>query len=87
MEVWYARPDDVIVGKLMAWNEGRSSKHEHDISAMLFFLYMASDPALVPYFDDRYINKKAKTISQDAFDFWRTLKRKAKARIKKLRKS
>lgn len=25
--VWVARPEDVIVGKLMAWNEGRSERH------------------------------------------------------------
>jgi len=30
-EVWCARPEDVIVGKLMAWDEGRSRKHETDI--------------------------------------------------------
>ncbi len=30
-EAWFARPEDVIVGKLMAWKEGRSFKHESDI--------------------------------------------------------
>ncbi|UCC62784.1 MAG: nucleotidyl transferase AbiEii/AbiGii toxin family protein [Anaerolineae bacterium] len=30
-EVWCARPEDVIVGKLMAWIEGRSRKHETDL--------------------------------------------------------
>lgn len=39
VEAWYARPDDVIVGKLLAWIEGRSFKHQHDITAMLYFLY------------------------------------------------
>ncbi len=29
-EVWCARPEDVIVGKLKAWAEGRSRKHETD---------------------------------------------------------
>jgi hypothetical protein len=26
-EAWCARPEDVVVGKLMAWKEGRSTKH------------------------------------------------------------
>ena len=34
-EIWCARPDDVILGKLMAWNEGHSRKHESDIYEMM----------------------------------------------------
>jgi hypothetical protein len=34
-QAWFARPEDVIVGKLMAWNEGRSFKHEADIRDIL----------------------------------------------------
>lgn len=87
VEAWYARPDDVIVGKLLAWNEGRSFKHEQDISAMLDFLYRGHDPTLEPYFDEQYVDAKAKTISREAYDFWRMLKRNTKARIKKQRGS
>ena len=32
---WCARPDDVIYGKFLAWDEGRSRKHEADIYDML----------------------------------------------------
>lgn len=82
VEAWYARPDDVIVGKLLAWNEGQSIKHQHDILAMLLFLYRKRDPSILPYFDEKYIDRRAKTISQEAWDFWRQLKRRAKRQAK-----
>lgn len=34
---WCARPEDVIFGKLKAWNEGHSAKHPADIREMLAF--------------------------------------------------
>ena len=34
---WVAQPSDIIIGKLHAWNEGRSDKHPKDIYAMLVF--------------------------------------------------
>jgi len=37
-EIWCARPEDIIIGKLAAWQEGRSDKHPADIYAMLVFL-------------------------------------------------
>jgi len=39
-KVWCARPEDVIVGKLMAWDKGRSRKHETDIYEMMVFHYL-----------------------------------------------
>jgi hypothetical protein len=36
-EAWCAQPTDIIIGKLQAWTEGRSSKHAHDIHQMLVF--------------------------------------------------
>lgn len=83
MEAWYARPDDVIMGKLLAWNEGRSVKHQHDILAMLLFLYNTQDRSLVPYFDETYIDRRAKTMSRAAWEFWHDLKREAKKQAKK----
>jgi hypothetical protein len=41
VEVWCARPEDVIVGKLMAWVEGRSRKHETDIYEVMVFHSLA----------------------------------------------
>jgi hypothetical protein len=37
LETWCARPEDIIVGKLIAWKEGRSAKHPNDIYALLQF--------------------------------------------------
>jgi len=36
-EAWFAQPTDIIIGKLRAWNEGRSDKHPKDIYAILYF--------------------------------------------------
>ncbi|HZQ08915.1 MAG TPA: hypothetical protein VFD70_20210 [Anaerolineae bacterium] len=83
VDAWYARPDDVIIGKLLAWNQGRSLKHEYDIAAMLDFLYSGRDTSLISYYDEKYVDEKARSISRDAYDFWRKLKRDAKARFKK----
>ncbi|HSN76094.1 MAG TPA: hypothetical protein VL334_13540, partial [Anaerolineae bacterium] len=54
-DAWCARPDDVIFGKLLAWDEGRSRKHRSDIYDMLVFHYLAADPALIPTFDEAYL--------------------------------
>ena len=40
--VWVARPEDVIVGKLMAWHEGRSERHPADIFEMFSSITLAS---------------------------------------------
>ncbi len=37
-EAWVAQPTDIIIGKLEAWNEGRSDKHPKDILAIFLFL-------------------------------------------------
>jgi hypothetical protein len=78
VDAWYARPDDVIVGKLLAWDEGHSAKHQQDIFSMLLFLYQRRDPILLDYFDDKYIDRRARTISQETWKFWQDLKREAK---------
>lgn len=36
-QAWCARPEDIIIGKLIAWHEGRSAKHPNDILSMLQF--------------------------------------------------
>jgi hypothetical protein len=64
--VWAARPEDVIVGKLMAWEEGRSDRHTADIFEMMVFHYLGGDASLD--FDHQYIGERAQTISQEAAD-------------------
>jgi hypothetical protein len=36
-DAWCARPEDIITGKLAAWNEGHSAKHPADIHELLVF--------------------------------------------------
>jgi len=77
-EVWCARPEDVIVGKLMAWAEGRSRKHETDIYDMLVFRYLGLDPALNANFDETYVDHRAARIGNDVVEFWQTIKSQAR---------
>lgn len=46
LSVWAARPEDVILGKLMAWAEGRSERHPADIYEMMVFHYLGGGSAL-----------------------------------------
>ena len=70
--VWAARPEDVIVGKLMAWDEGRSQRHGSDIFEMMLSHYLGGETSLD--FDEAYVDKQASEISQEAADFWHLLK-------------
>lgn len=38
-EAWCARLEDIIIGKLLAWQQGRSGKHPSDIREMLVFSF------------------------------------------------
>ena len=73
-EVWCARPEDVIVGKLMAWAEGRSRKHETDIYEMMVFHYLGVDPALSADFDELYVDAQARVLGEDMVQLWNTVK-------------
>ncbi len=66
--VWAARPEDVIVGKLMAWDEGRSDRHSSDIFEMMVFHYLGGETNLD--FDKQYVANRAQTISEDAANLW-----------------
>jgi hypothetical protein len=73
-EVWCARPEDVIVGKLMAWTEGRSHKHETDIYEMMVFHYLDADPAQSASFDEAYIDQRATALGIETFQVWKSIK-------------
>lgn len=72
--VWCARVEDVILGKLMAWQEGRSRKHETDIFDMVFFHYQGNDPILNNEFDETYIDTGAARIGDEANILWGEIK-------------
>ncbi len=73
-QAWFAKPEDVIVGKLMAWNESRSYRHETDIRDILRAMMQGEDVELSASFDVFYIDRWARRISEDAADFWQKLK-------------
>ena len=73
-EIWCARPEDVIVGKLMAWAEGRSRKHETDIYEMMVFHYLGADPEQSAAFDEAYVDGQARTLGADVVALWEAIK-------------
>ena len=79
-EVWVAQPTDIIIGKLYAWNEGRSNKHPNDIYSMLVFdLSGFSDPKI----DYELISAKASSIGKETRQMWEQLLARAKDELKK----
>ncbi len=71
---WFARPDDVIVGKLMAWKEGRSFKHEQDIRDILVAVGLREDPDLSSLLDFSYVDRWAVQLGVEVAQFWQGLK-------------
>jgi hypothetical protein len=78
-EAWCARPEDIIVGKLMAWQEGRSDKHPSDIREILAFaLSDMSDQPL----DMGYISLWAARLGADVAQLWNRLRQQAEEDIR-----
>ncbi|MCS7222412.1 MAG: hypothetical protein RML36_04365 [Anaerolineae bacterium] len=69
-DAWFARPDDVLVTKLMAWKEGRSFKHEQDIRDILVAVKLGEDTTLVGNFDIEYVTDWARRLGPDVFQSW-----------------
>lgn len=67
---WCAQPTDIIIGKLMAWTEGRSNKHPQDIYTMLaFFFHDLSDQPI----DLPTIASQAEKMGQETLELWQSL--------------
>jgi hypothetical protein len=77
-DVWCARPEDVIVGKLMAWTEGRSRRHETDIYEMMVFQYLGTDPEQSAAFDETDVDAQARTLGTDVVALWEAVKEAAR---------
>lgn len=78
IEIWCARPEDVIIGKLAAWAEGGSRKHESDILQMLIYQAIrAPDQPL----QQQEIAAEAARLGASALNLWNTLRRKAEDEI------
>jgi hypothetical protein len=83
-EVWCARPEDVIIGKLTAWAEGRSAKHETDIYQLMVFHYLGDDPALSDDFDRSYVDAQALALGKDVAELWSLIKKAARTEADRL---
>lgn len=81
-DAWCARREDVIIGKLMAWTEGRSRKHETDIYEMLVFHYLGLDPTVS--FDECLVDLEAETLGHTTADFWEAAKKAARQEADRL---
>ncbi len=79
-EAWVAQPTDIIIGKLQAWNEGRSNKHPDDIFAILFFCLRGFSSHQV---DLEEVTKIAARIGNEALDMWNKTLARAKEEIQK----
>jgi hypothetical protein len=74
-EAWVAQPTDIIIGKLRAWDEGRSDKHPKDIYSILYFCLRGFSNYQV---DIEEVTEQAARIGPETIDMW--LKTLARAR-------
>jgi hypothetical protein len=74
-EAWVAQPTDIIIGKLRAWDQGRSDKHPKDIYSILYFCLRGFSNYQV---DIEEVAEHAARIGPETLDMW--LKTLAKAR-------
>ena len=74
MEIWVALPQDVIVGKLMAWKEGRSFKHEQDIRDILVAVSLEESRELSRIFVPADVDAWAAKLGEDVQRLWNGLK-------------
>lgn len=79
-EAWVAQPTDIIIGKLQAWNEGRSNKHPDDIFAILYFCLRGFSNYQV---DIEEITKQAARIGPETLDMWNKTLARAREEIEK----
>jgi hypothetical protein len=77
--VWAARPEDVIVGKLMAWQEGRSERHTSDIYEIMLLHYLGNDLE----FDEAYVDRRAVELGKEVQEEWEQTKEVARKEAKR----
>jgi hypothetical protein len=76
LEVWCARAEDVILGKLMAWAESRSRRHETDIYEMVVAYYEGIQPDL----DERRVDSQVQELGAEIIELWGNIKEAARRR-------
>jgi hypothetical protein len=79
-EAWIANPTDIIIGKLRAWDEGRSSKHPNDIYSILVFDLSGYSDITV---DIETVSSEAAHIGAETLEMWKQLVERAKSEVTK----
>ena len=74
---WVARPEDVIIGKLMAWQEGQSQRHPADIYEIMLFYYLGGHPSDY-VFDEHDVDNRAQALGPDVSDLWKLIQTSAR---------
>jgi hypothetical protein len=74
LEIWCARPEDVIIGKLAAWAEAGARRHESDILQMLIYSGLETPDELLPLHE---ITEEAARLGTDTMQLWNALQQKA----------
>jgi hypothetical protein len=69
-EIWCATPEDIIVGKLMAWQEGRFAKHPADIYTILNFILAGLGQSEL---DTNYVTQRTARTGHEALALWHDL--------------
>jgi hypothetical protein len=80
---WVAQPTDIIIGKLTAWNEGRSDKHPKDIHAMLAFDLSGSSDLSIDY---EMVTQEAMRLGRETLEIWNQVLENAKAEVARRKK-
>lgn len=69
LSIWCARPEDIILGKLMAWEEGRARRHETDI----FEILVSHKQTSGLFLDEAYVTQQVQLIGRNASTLWRKI--------------
>jgi hypothetical protein len=78
MQIWCARPEDVIIGKLAAWTEGGSRKHELDILQILIYEGLNTSTGDLPLAE---IAHEATRLGEGTSQLWTALVQKAASEL------
>ncbi len=72
LEIWCARVEDIILGKLMAWQESEARRHETDIFEMLVSQYEGWVTNTI--FEEELIDQEVLKIGKKAAVLWKEIK-------------
>ena len=79
-EAWCAQPTDIIIGKLKAWTDGRSSKHPTDIHNMLVFSLSELGGEEI---DLEWVAAEAARLGSETQALWQKLVARARSKVQR----